>query len=127
MKKTLIAVAVSLFLLSACNQQGSKTAPMTSQDSLQVKIEEQSKQVREDWNNWDNLTDERKKELLDMQKKSYDQAKAMKEAREARKAKFEAAMDNWDNLTIEEKKAAFDLMIPQTPQQEGATTQQSSN
>lgn len=100
---------------------------MTSQDSLQVKIEEQSKQVREDWNNWDNLTDERKNELLDMQKKSYDQAKAMKEAREARKAKFEAAMDNWDNLTIEEKKAAFDLMIPQTPQQEGATTQQSSN
>ena len=122
MKNTLIAAAISLLMLSACNQQSQKPVPMTREDSLAVKMEEQSRKVREDWNNWDNLTDERKNELLDMQKEAYDRGMAIKKAREARKAKFEAAMENYDNLTLEEKKAAFDLMIPQTAKEEGEIT-----
>ena len=77
-----------------------------------VAQQEKLKKDRADWDNWENLTDERKAELLDSQKAVYDAQKAIKEAREARKAKFEAAMENWDNLSLDERKAAFDIINP---------------
>lgn len=85
-------------------------------------MHEKQQKAQEDWKNWDNLTDERKNELLEDYKATYDEIKAIKEAREARKAKFEAAMQNWDNLTMEEKKAAIDLMAPNSAKAEPVTT-----
>ena len=63
----------------------------------------------EDWANWENLTEDRKVELLNERKACYDKQKAEQAEREAQKAKFEEQMSKWDNLTTEEKKAAFDL------------------
>jgi hypothetical protein len=71
---------------------------------------EACKKAAEDWQNWENITDERKAELLDQRKAKYDEMQSMKKAQEEKKAAFEAAMNNWDNLTIDERKAAFDNM-----------------
>ena len=69
---------------------------------------EACKKAAEDWQNWENITDERKAELLDQRKAKYDEMQAMKKAQEEKKAAFEAAMNNWDKLTLDERKAAFD-------------------
>ena len=78
---------------------------MTEEQKAQM---EACKKAAEDWENWENITDERKAELLDQRKAKYDEMQAMKKAQEEKKAAFEAAMNNWDKLTIDEKKAAFD-------------------
>lgn len=93
-------------------KQDSSTQPL---DSATVAQQEKLKKDKADWDNWENLTDERKAELLDSQKAIYDAQKAIKEAREARRAKFEAAMENWDNLSLDERRAAFDLITPKKP------------
>ena len=69
---------------------------------------EACKKAAEDWQNWENLTDERKAELLDQRKAKYDEMQEMKKAQEEKKAAFEAAMKNWDNLDLDARKAAFD-------------------
>lgn len=120
MKKLFLLLAVGSLLMTGCHN-GSKPSSDTKQtDSATVAMQEKFQKDREDWNNWENLTDERKAELLDEQKLVYEKQKAIKEAREARKAKFEAAMENWDNLSLDERKAAFDLMNPRAAKKEDA-------
>ncbi len=124
MKKLFLLLAVGAVLLTGCNQNPQPAADGPQPDSAAVAMHEKQEKAREDWNNWDSLTDERKSELLEDYKATYDEIKAVKEAREARKAKFEAAMENWDNLTLEEKKAAIDLMAPKTAKAEPVITPQ---
>lgn len=80
---------------------------MTEEQKAQM---EACKKAAEDWENWENISEDRKNELLNDRKAKYDEMQEMKKAQEEKKAAFEAAMNNWDNLTIDERKAAFDNM-----------------
>ncbi len=120
MKKLFIMLAAACCLMfTACNnkpaeQPAEATEPQTEAPCCEEMTEEQKaemeacKKAAEDWQNWENLTDERKAELLNDRKAKYDEMQAMKKAQEEKKAAFEAAMNNWDKLTLDEKKAAFD-------------------
>ena len=123
MKKLFILMAAACCLtFTACNnkpaEQPAENTEMQAEDHPCCKemTEEQKaemeacKKAGEDWQNWENLTDERKAELLDMRKAKYDEMQAMKKAQEEKKAKFEAAMLNWDKLSLDDRKAAFDEM-----------------
>ena len=123
MKKLFILMAAACCLtFTACNnktadQQGectkaqSEEKPCCKEITPEQKAEmEACKKACEDWKNWENITEERRVELLNDRKAKYDEMQAMKKAQEEKKAKFEAAMNNWDNLTTAEKKAAFDEM-----------------
>lgn len=117
-------MAVISLCFCSCNrnpkEHGDKM--QMQQDSLTDK-QKQHQIDREDWLNWENLTDERKAELLNKSKASYDKMKAAKEEKERRKAQFEEAMSNWDNLSLDERKAAFDLLDPNaTPSKEVVKT-----
>ncbi len=122
MKKLFLFLAVSVMLAAGCTNNSKTTNPKEQTDPATAAREAQYKKDLADWENWENLTDERKNELLNGQKAIYDAQKAAKEAREARRAKFEAAMENWDNLSLDERKAAFELINPRAAKQEGATT-----
>ena len=120
MKKLFILMAAACCLtFTACNnnkpaeQPAEGTEPQTEACCPEMTEEQKAemeacKKAAEDWQNWENLTDERKAELLDQRKAKYDEMQEMKKAQEEKKAAFEAAMNNWDKLTIEERKAAFD-------------------
>ena len=120
MKKLFIMLAATCCLMfTACNnkpaeQPAEATEPQTEAPCCEEMTEEQKAEVEackkaaEDWQNWENLTDERKAELLDQRKAKYDEMQEMKKAQEEKKAAFEAAMKNWDKLTLDERKAAFD-------------------
>ncbi len=111
--------AACCLTFTACNnnkpaeQTAEGTEPQTEACCPEMTEEQKAemeacKKAAEDWQNWENLTEERKAELLDQRKAKYDEMQAMKKAQEEKKAAFEAAMNNWDKLTIEERKAAFD-------------------
>ncbi len=108
-------------LLSACgNQKAKPGAEVPEVDPrIQEQMDRQAKD-RSDWDNWNSLSDERKAELLDSQKAIYDDMKAKKADRQARREKFEAAMDNWDNLSLDERKDAFDLIANPSPKKQVA-------
>lgn len=119
MKKLFIMMAAACCLMfTACNnkpaeQPAEGTEPQTEACCPEMTEEQKAemeacKKAAEDWQNWENITDERKAELLDQRKAKYDEMQEMKKAQEEKKAAFEAAMNNWDKLTIEERKAAFD-------------------
>lgn len=122
MKKLFIMMAAACCLMfTACNnnkpaEQPAENTEMQAEDHPCCKemTEEQKaemeacKKAHEDWQNWENLSEDRKVELLNDRKAKYDEMQAMKKAQEEKKAAFEAAMNNWDKLTTEEKKAAFD-------------------
>lgn len=82
---------------------------MEMKDGPRCEMDEKCQKAMEDWKNWENLTEDRKVELLNERKAAYDKQVAEQAEREAQKAKFEEQMKNWDKLTTEEKKAAFDL------------------
>lgn len=111
--------AACCLTFTACNnnkpaeQTAEGTEPQTEACCPEMTEEQKAemeacKKAAEDWQNWENLTEERKAELLDQRKAKYDEMQEMKKAQEEKKAAFEAAMNNWDKLTIEERKAAFD-------------------
>ena len=108
-------------LLSACgNKKANSGAEVPEADPrIQEQMDRQAKD-RADWDNWNGLSDERKAELLDSQKAIYDDMQAKKADRQARREKFEAAMDNWDNLSLDERKAAFDLVANPSPKKKAA-------
>ncbi|MBR0305126.1 MAG: hypothetical protein IJQ94_05730 [Bacteroidales bacterium] len=124
MKKLFILMAATCCLaFTACNnnkpaEQPAENTEMQAEDhpcckdmTPEQKAEmEAHKKACEDWKNWENITEERRVELLNQRKADYDKMQEMKKAQEEKKAKFEAAMNNWDNLTTAEKKAAFDEM-----------------
>lgn len=113
MKKFMIIFAACCLIFTSCNNKTKEPVATETQQAMQ-KISEKQKQVMEDWDNWDNLTEERKTELLNLRKDSYDKIQEDQEIRAALKEKFEKQMENWDNLTMEEKKNAFDLCNPKT-------------
>ncbi len=113
--------AACCLTFTACNnnkpaeQTAEGTEPQTEACCPEMTEEQKAemeacKKAAEDWQNWENLTEERKAELLDQRKAKYDEMQEMKKAQEEKKAAFEAAMNNWDKLTIDERKAAFDNM-----------------
>ena len=124
MKKLFIMLAAARCLMfTACTnnkpaEQNAEATEVQAEETPCCKemTEEQKaemeacKKAAEDWQNWENLTDERKAELLDQRKAKYDEMQAMKKAQEEKKAKFEAAMLNWDKLSLDDRKAAFDEM-----------------
>ena len=83
MKKLFITIAL-FTILCACNNNTHAPAKEPQPDPAKVALEEKQKKAQEDWRNWDKLTDERKNELLEDYKATYDEIKAIKEAREAR-------------------------------------------
>ena len=122
MKKLFILMAAACCLtFTACNnnkpaeQTAEGTEPQTEACCPEMTEEQKAemeacKKAAEDWQNWENLTEERKAELLDQRKAKYDEMQEMKKAQEEKKAKFEAAMLNWDKLSLDDRKAAFDEM-----------------
>lgn len=121
MKKLILVTVLIPLLLCACGNK--KANPETEVPKVDPRIQEQmDKQAKDraDWDNWNSLSDERKAELLDSQKAIYDDMKAKKAERQARREKFEAAMNNWDNLSLDERKAAFDLIANPSPKQQTA-------
>ena len=120
MKKLFILMAAACCLtFTACNnnkpaeQTAEGTEPQTEACCPEMTEEQKAemeacKKAAEDWQNWENLTEERKAELLDQRKAKYDEMQEMKKAQEEKKAAFEAAMNNWDKLTIDERKAKGD-------------------
>ncbi|MDY6326090.1 MAG: hypothetical protein SPL42_02945 [Bacteroidales bacterium] len=90
-------------------EQCDKEKPCCKEMTEEQKAEcEARKKAAEDWQNWENIAEDRKVELLNERKAAYDKMQEMKKEQEAKKAAFEAAMNNWDKLSIDEKKAAFD-------------------
>jgi len=116
MKKLIMLMAVCCLVFSSCNKQEKEKSAQTPEQQEMAEKQKQRMQDREDWVNWENLTDERKAELLNKSKEVYDKQKAAKEEKEARKAKFEEAMANWDNLSLDERRDAFELMYPSRPE-----------
>lgn len=122
MKKLFLLLAVAGCLtFTACNNNQAadqdkantevcdKEKPCCKEMTEEQKAEfEARKKAAEDWQNWENISEDRKVELLNERKAAYDKMQEMKKAQEEKKAQFEAAMNNWDKLTIDEKKAAFD-------------------
>lgn len=114
MKKFMILAAACCLVLASCNNQPKEQPQPECQAQTECQKEkspccEKKQKAMEDWANWENLTEDRKVELLNERKACYDKQKAEQAEREAQKAKFEEQMSKWDNLTTEEKKAAFDL------------------
>lgn len=114
MKKLFVLLTACCLALCSCHSESKadKNQPVEMQNDSIAAKQQQHQIDRDDWLNWDNLTDERKAELLDKSKAAYDRTKAAKEEKERRKAQFEEAMDNWDNLSLDERRAAFDLIDP---------------
>ena len=121
MKKLFLLLAVAgCMTFTACNntqsteQNKENTEACAEKPCCKEMTEEQKaemeacKKAAEDWQNWENISDERKTELLDKRKADYDKMQEMKKAQEEKKAQFEAAMNNWNKLSLDEKKAAFD-------------------
>ena len=114
----MILAAACCLVFASCNNKAKeeqrppfpKDGPcMEMKDGPHCEMDEKCQKAMEDWKNWDNLTDERKAELLNDRKAAYDKQKAAVEEMEAQKAKFEEQMSKWDQLSLDEKKAAFDL------------------
>lgn len=114
MKKLWMIAAVCALMLASCgNKEEKAPAPkdMPQQPApRECQMSDEQKADMKDWDNWANLSEARKTELLNKRKACYDKMKAEQEKREADKAKFEKQMQNWDKLTMEQKKAAFDLV-----------------
>lgn len=116
----MIAMAACCLIFASCTNKAKEETPeaQPQEQNEEVMCEKQKQHMQdcEDWKNWENLTDERKAELLDMKKACYDKKKAEQAEMEALKAQFEEAMANWDKLTLDERKAAFDLLkCPKAP------------
>ena len=112
----MILAAACCLVFASCNNKAKEEAPrpngeprMEMKDHPRCEMDEKCQKAMEDWKNWENLTDERKAELLNERKAAYDKQKAAAEEMEAQKAKFEEQMSKWDQLSLDEKKAAFDL------------------
>ena len=113
----MLAAACCLIFASCNNKAKEEKMPpfpkggpeMEMKDGPHCEMDEKCQKAMEDWKNWENLTDERKAELLNDRKAAYDKQKAAVEEMEAQKAKFEEQMSKWDQLSLDEKKAAFDL------------------
>ncbi|MCR4737671.1 MAG: hypothetical protein K5846_05880 [Bacteroidales bacterium] len=119
MKKLMILMATCCLVFASCNKKAKEEPLQTPEQQEMSEKQKQRMQDREDWVSWENLTDERKAELLNKSKAAYDKQKAAQEEREARKAKFEEAMANWDNLSLDERRAAFELIYPSRPESKG--------
>ncbi len=111
----MILMAVCCLVFASCDNKQKEEPALTPEQQEMAEKQKQFMKDREDWNNWENQTDERKAELLNKSKTAYEKRKAAQEEKEARKAKFEEALANWDNLSLDERRAAFDLLAPAKP------------
>lgn len=118
----LLAGIVCFLFTACCNQKQEEPVaePVAEEVAApECQISEECKQAMMDWENWENLGDERKAELLAKKKECYDKCKAEEAEREAKKAAIEEKMANWDNMTLDEQKAVFDEMMELCPKHPG--------
>ena len=137
MKKLMLFIAAACFVFVSCNNKPAEE-PVATEENTEVAEEhhcchemtEEQKAFKADWENWDNLTAERKAELIAKAKECFDKRMAEFEAHkaeceankpecekkkaecEAKKAEIDKVLANWDNMTVEEQKAFFDENAP---------------
>jgi len=109
-KLTVLAGVLCFVFVSCCNKTAE--APIEEQCTKEGKHEhsgckmtEEQKEFCKQWDDWANLTDDVKKELVAKKKACIDKKLAKKEA------KLEACKAEWatfDNLSLEEQKALID-------------------
>lgn len=129
MKKLVLLAAALCFTMMACNNQNENAAAEQAEPTEeQVQhhcgeghheccgmSEEQKAEcqaMREQMENWENLSDDAKKELVNKMKACMDAKEAEMQAKkaemDAKKAEMDAKWANWDNLTLDEQKALLD-------------------
>jgi hypothetical protein len=123
MRKLLVSLtALCLILASCCGNQTPVDATekgcckkSEEQKCCKGMTEEQKQACAEfkaKWEDWANLTDEVKQELIGKRKECFD--KKMEEIKEteakmqAHKAEMEAQLANWENMTLDQQKEFFD-------------------
>ena len=124
MKKLLLSLTVlCLILASCCGNQGTPATDATEKGTCQKDekkcckgmTEEQKQECAEfkaKWDDWANLTDEVKQELIGKKKACFDkkmeEVKAAEAKMQACKAEMEATLATWETMTLDEQKAFFD-------------------
>ena len=123
MRKLLVSLtALCLILASCCGNQSTPAdaekgcCKKGEQEKCCSGMTEEQKQAcaefKAKWDDWANLTDEVKQDLLGKRKECFD--KKMEEMKEhqaqmqARQAEIEAQLDNWETMTLDQKKEFFD-------------------
>lgn len=137
MKKLMLFIAAACFVFVSCNNKPAEETVATEENTEVTEehhccheMTEEQKAFKADWENWDNLTAERKAELIAKAKECFDNRMAEFEAHkaeceankpecekkkaecEAKKAEIDKILANWDNMTVEEQKAFFDENAP---------------
>ena len=129
-KLALLIASITLVMVSCCNQnkqnvsdQNTEKAAACQQSQCEkqpccnMSPEEQAecKKMKENWDNWDNLSDEAKKECITKIKSHMDakeaEMKAHKEMMEAKKAEMDAKWADFDNLSLDEQKEVIDFRM----------------
>ena len=122
MKKLLLSLTVLCFILaSCCNNQPAptdatdKSCCQKEEKCCKGMTEEQKQACAEfkaKWEDWANLTDEVKQELIGKRKECFDkkmeEMKEMEAKMQERKAAMEEKLATWETMTLDEQKAFFD-------------------
>jgi hypothetical protein len=125
MSKLLVSLtALCLILASCCGNQGTPATDATEKECCKKHEEgkccqgmtEEQKQAcaefKEKWDNWVNLTDEVKQELIGKRKDCFDkkmeELKEMEAKMQEHKAAMEAKLATWATMTLDQQKAFFD-------------------
>ncbi|MBO4580771.1 MAG: hypothetical protein J5701_00605 [Bacteroidales bacterium] len=130
-KLALLIASISLMTISCCNQDKQNTSDQNTEMTEEhpkgphcdkrpchnMSPEEQAecKLMKENWENWDNLSDEAKKECITKIKSHMDakeaEMKAQKEMMEAKKLEMDAKWADFDNLSLDEQKEVIDFRM----------------
>jgi len=123
MRKLLVSLTVLCLILSACcggNQAPEATEKGCCKKGEQEKcckgMTEEQKQAcaefKAKWDDWANLTDEVKEEMIGKRKECFDkkweEMKAHEAKMQAHKAEMEEQYANWETMTLDEQKEFFD-------------------
>ncbi len=130
MKKIALMIGALCFVFASCNNTVSTQEESVENPPMEKKChhhgdkhcpqmtEEQKAECeafRTQWNDWANLDDNAKKELITTAKARIDEReakiKAEREAMEAKKAEMDAKWNNFDNLTLDEQKELLDFKM----------------
>jgi phage host-nuclease inhibitor protein Gam len=122
MKKLLVSLVVLCFILaSCCGNQGTpateekgccKKQDETSCKEMTEEQKQECVEMKAKWDDWANLTDEVKQELIAKRKTCFDkkreEMKKLEAEMQAHKAKMEEKLAGWETMTLDERKEFFD-------------------
>ena len=121
MKKLLVSLTVLCLILAACcgnqpvapeSEQGCQKSDKTCCKEMTEEQKQECAEFKAKWDDWANLTDEVKQELISKKKAHFDKMMdEMKEAEakmQAHKAAMEEKLAAWETMTLDEQKAFFD-------------------